>query len=115
MKNTTETAETAPQKFFAALAKMGFRPARWDAANGMRLLDLCNADGHTEYRVAYEPDRDRPTLYHFDGKRSQILIWEMTLSPNMPLDTILAVIDTAIPAELKKTVRHGNRRVAIPA
>jgi len=114
MKNTTETAETAPKKFFANLVKMGFKPTRWDPVNG-GWLDMPNKDGHTEYRLEYEPSRDRPTLYKFDGKRSMVLDWEMTLSPAMPLETTLAVIETAIPTELKKTVRNGKARIAIPA
>ena len=95
---TPKTLRDHADEFLKALKAAGFQPARWDSAD-TRLLDRKSDAGHPDLRIclAYEGEAKPQNLQlvKFDGRRSQIIQWESTLSPSMPLQPLLNLIKTA--------------------
>lgn len=97
MKTPTTPRDHADE-FLAQLDKAGFKPSRWDHPNA-RILDRKSDEGPTDLRIVinYEGET-RPhnlQLVKFDGRRSQIVQWESSLSASMPLKPLLALIKAA--------------------
>ena len=95
---TPKTPRDHAAEFLTLLDKAGFKPARWDSA-GTRLLDRPSPEGHPDLRIciAYEgePHPHNLQLVKFDGKRSQVIQWESSLSAAMPLQPLLELIKAA--------------------
>lgn len=95
---TPKTPRDNADEFLALLDQAGFKPSRWDHHNA-RLLDRKSTAGHPDLRVCirYEGEVKPQSiqLVKFNGKRSQLVHWEASLSPSMPLNPLLALIKAA--------------------
>lgn len=95
---TPKTPRDHADEFLKLLDQAGFKPSRWDSTD-TRLLDRQSPEGHPDLRIciAYEgePHPHNLQLVKFDGRRSQIIQWESSLSAAMPLQPLLALIKAA--------------------
>lgn len=95
---TPKTPRDHADEFLTLLDQAGFKPSRWDHPNA-RLLDRQSAEGHPDLRIciAYEGELKPHNLQlvKFDGRRSQIIQWESSLSAAMPLQPLLDLIMSA--------------------
>lgn len=74
-------------------------PSPRGATNGDVVLQRQNAEGHADLRIyiAYEGERQPHSIKvtKLDGRRSQIIQWESTLSAHMPSAALLAMLQAA--------------------
>ncbi|MDP1591387.1 MAG: hypothetical protein Q8M07_26770 [Prosthecobacter sp.] len=94
-----KTPNNTATEFLAALAKLQFVPAKWDAP-GDRQFDRKNKDGHTDLRIHIgyegEPQPHYLSLVKFNGQRNQLIEWEsLNLSAHMPTTGLMALIKAA--------------------
>ena len=95
---TPKTPRDHATEFIALLDKAGFKPFRGDHHKA-RLLDRKSANVHPDLRICInyesEPQPHNIQLVKFDGRRSQIVKWESSLSASMPLAAVMALIKAA--------------------
>lgn len=83
------------EAFLDALNDATFYPGRYDQS-GDRRLERKNKDGHPDLRIRINYDGERNpydiTIRKLDGRASQIIQWESTLSAHLPSKAVLALI-----------------------
>lgn len=86
--------------FLASLNTLGFKPSRWDDAQGNRQLETESETGHPLLRVCLDYQGERQphnlSVIKFDGRKSSTVEWSCgSLSAHMPSAAVLAMLQTA--------------------
>lgn len=89
-----KTARTHHDDLLENLRNKGFILGRWDSPT-CRILDRKNQAGRVDLRVVIHRDEAHPqtvSFHKYCGSSASVNQWDSTLSADMPLDAILALV-----------------------